>query len=62
MQDHVSKTLMSALEQLVVSNRRQRDAEAVLINATIHQWRYGQSYGQDLFRNTAANIDGWRLQ
>ena len=62
MQDHVSKTLMSALEQLVVSNRRQRDAEAVLVNATIHQWRYGRSYGQDLFRNTAANIDGWRMR
>ena len=53
---------MSALEQLVVANRRQRVAEAGLINATLHQWRYGQSYGQDLFRNTAANIDGWRLQ
>lgn len=62
MQDHVSKTLMSALEQLVVANRRQRDAEAGLVNATIHQWRYGQAYGDDLFRNTAANIDGWRIR
>ena len=30
------------------------------MNATIHQWRYGQAYGDDLFRNTAANIDTWR--
>ena len=62
MQDHVSKTLMSALEQLVVANQRQRDAEAMIMNATIYQWRYGQAYGEDLFRNTAANIDGWRLR
>jgi hypothetical protein len=62
MQDHVSKALMSTLEQMIVANQRQRDAEAQLMNATIYQWRYGQSYGQDLFRNTAANIDGWRIQ
>ena len=62
MQDHVGKTLMSALEQLVVANQRHRDAEAVLVNATIYQWRYGQAYGEDLFRNTATNIDGWRLR
>jgi len=62
MQDHVTKTLMSALEQLMVVNRRQRDTEAGLVNATIYQWRYGQAYGEDLFRNTAANIDNWRLQ
>jgi hypothetical protein len=62
MQDHISKALMSTLEQMIVANRRQRDAEAVLVNATIHQWRYGQTYGEDLFRNTAANIDGWRMR
>jgi hypothetical protein len=62
MQDHISKALMSTLEQMIVANRRQRDAEAGLVNATIHQWRYGQTYGEDLFRNTAANIDGWRMR
>ena len=62
MQEQVSKTLISAVEQLVVANRRSRDAEATLVNATIHQWRYGQAYGDDLFRNTARNIDGWRLR
>jgi hypothetical protein len=53
---------MSTLEQMIVANQRQRDAEAQLLNATIYQWRYGRAYGEDLFRNTAANIDGWRIQ
>ena len=39
---------------------RKRDTEATLMNATIHQWRYGQAYGDGLFANTAANIDSWR--
>ena len=60
MQDHIGKTLTSTLEQLLVTNRRQRDAEAMLMNATIYQWRFGQSYGDDLFRNTAAALDGWQ--
>ena len=60
MQDHISKTLMSTLEQLLVTNRRQRDAEAMLMNATIYQWRFGQSYGDDLFRSTAASLDSWQ--
>lgn len=60
MQDHIGKTLMSTLEQLLVTNRRQRDAEAVLMNATIYQWRFGQSYGSDVFRNTAASLDSWQ--
>jgi hypothetical protein len=47
---------------MIVANQRQRDAEAQLLNATIYQWRYGQAYGEDIFRNTAANIDGWRIQ
>jgi hypothetical protein len=51
---------LSALEQSIVDNKRKRDAEATLMNATIRQWRYGQAYGADLFRNTAANIDNWR--
>ncbi|HYN09690.1 MAG TPA: hypothetical protein VES67_20075 [Vicinamibacterales bacterium] len=60
LQDHMTKALISTLEQLLVANRRQRDAEAVLLNATIYQWRYGQGYGDDLFRNTATDLDGWR--
>jgi hypothetical protein len=62
MQDHISKALMSTLEQMIVANQRQRDAEAMVLNATIYQWRYGQAYGEDIFRNTAANIDGFRLR
>jgi len=51
---------LSALEQSVVDNKRKRDAEATLMNATIHQWRYGKAYGDDLFSRTGANIDNWR--
>jgi hypothetical protein len=51
---------LSTLEQAVVDNTRKRDTEATLMNATIHQWRYGQAYGDGLFANTAANIDSWR--
>lgn len=60
LQDHMTKALTSTLEQLLVANRRQRGAEAVLLNATIYQWRYGQEYGEDLFRHTATALDGWR--
>lgn len=59
MQDHADKAIMSTLEQLIVSNRRQRDAEAMLMNATIYQWRFGLAYGEDLFHNTASALDGW---
>jgi hypothetical protein len=52
--------LLAALEQLIVDNKRKRDSEAVLMNATIHQWRYGEAYGEDLFRSTASNLDTWR--
>jgi len=51
---------LSALEQSLVDNKRKRDAEATLMNATIHQWRYGKAYGDDLFRHTATTIDTWR--
>jgi hypothetical protein len=51
---------LSALEQSIVDNKRKRDTETTLMNATIRQWRYGKAYGDDLFRNTAANIDNWR--
>lgn len=59
-QDHTGRVLMSTLEQMLVTNQRQRDAEAVLMNATIHQWRYGSTYGTDLFSRTAATLDTWR--
>lgn len=48
------------LEQLVVDNKRKRDTETRISNATIHQWRYGAAYGADLFQNTARNVDSWR--
>lgn len=55
-----TQLLTSTLEQLIVDNRSKRDTEAKLINATIQQWQYGLQYGQDLYRNTAANLDTWR--
>ena len=51
---------LTALEHAIVDNKRKRDAEASLMNATIRQWRYGKAYGDDLFRRTATNIDTWR--
>ena len=60
--EQTNQFLADTLEQLIVDNTRKRDAEAVLMNATIYQWRYGLAYGQDLFRNTAADIDSWRLR
>jgi hypothetical protein len=52
--------LMHTLEQLMVDNRRKRDAEAKLLNATLEQWEYGLRYGQHLYSRTAANLDHWR--
>ena len=52
--------LLSGLEQQVVESKRKRDAEVRLMNATIYQWRYGQTYGADLFRNTATALDTWQ--
>jgi hypothetical protein len=51
---------VTTLEQLLIDNTRKRDAEARLVNATIYQWRYGQSYGADLYGQTAARIDQWK--
>jgi len=51
---------MHTLEQLLVDNQRRREAEAVLMNAAIHQWQYGLQYGQGLYRSTATNLDNWR--
>jgi hypothetical protein len=51
---------MHILEQLVVQNKRSRDAEAHAMNAHLFQWRYGDAYGRDLFSRTAGALDGWR--
>jgi len=51
---------LSTLEQQTIETKRKRDTEAAVMNATIYQWRYGQAYGADLFRNTATDLDGWR--
>ena len=55
-----SQFLLATLEQLLVENKRKRDAEAQLMNAHIYQWRHGTEYAQDLFRNTAQTLDRWR--
>ena len=52
--------LMHMLEQLLVQNKRTRDAEAQLMDAHIFQWRYGTPFGRDLFSRTAASLDTWR--
>ena len=52
--------LGDTLEQLIVENKRKRDAETRLMNATVNQWRYGPSYSQDLYSRTAADVDAWR--
>ena len=45
---------MHALEQLLVQNKRTRDAEAHAMNARLFQWRYGVEYGRTLFTRTAS--------
>ena len=55
-----SQFLLATLEQLLVENKRKRDAEAQLMNAHIYRWRYGTGYATELFRNTALTLDGWR--
>ena len=60
----VSKTtnqfLMHTLEQLLVQNKRSRDAEARAMDAQVFQWRYGLPYGRNLFSRTASTMDAWR--
>jgi hypothetical protein len=58
--EQTNQFMLSSLEQQILDGKRKRDAEARLMNATIYQWRHGQTYGADLFRNTAADLDGWR--
>src|ERR1019366_5640287 len=45
--------LGDTLEQLIVDNKRKRDAETRFMNAVVNQWRYGPSYGADLYSKTA---------
>ncbi len=52
--------LLSTLEQQLVDAKRKRDADVRLMDATIYQWRYGQTYGADLFRHTASDLDTWQ--
>ena len=54
------QSLLGVVEQLVVSNKRQRDTEAKLMDAQLHQWRFGLDYGADLVSRTADALDGWR--
>ena len=51
---------MHALEQLLVQNKRARDAETTAMNARLFQWRYGAEYGRALFARTATGLDAWR--
>jgi hypothetical protein len=55
-----SQFQLHILEQLLVQNKRTRDAEAQLMNAQLFQWRYGTTYGRDLFSRTASTLDTWR--
>lgn len=55
-----TQLMTHTLEQLIVDNERMRQAEAIMMNATIYQWQYGYLYGQDLYRSTATNLDTWR--
>jgi hypothetical protein len=48
------------LEQFLVQNKRTRNAEAEMMDAHVFQWRYGATYGRDLFSRTAAALDSWR--
>ena len=58
--EQTSQSVLHVVEQLLVANKRQRDAEAKLMNAQIHQWQYGQGYGDGLVRETARALDTWR--
>jgi hypothetical protein len=60
--EQANQFLSSAVEQLVVDNKRKRDTEAKLMNATINQWRFGAAYGQAMFSRTAVAVDNWRAR
>jgi hypothetical protein len=58
--EQTTQSLSGVVEQLVVVNKRQRDAEAKAMNAQLYQWQFGRAYGEGLFTNTARNLDGWQ--
>jgi len=60
--DQSNQFLLNTVEQLLIDTTRKRNTEAGVLDATIYQWRYGQTYGADLFRNTAADMDSWRMR
>ncbi len=60
--DQTNQFLLSTVEQLAVDTTRKRETEAIVMDATIYQWRYGASYGADLFHRTASALDSWRLR
>ena len=55
-----SQLQLHILEQLLVQNKRARDADAEMMDAHLFQWQYGAAYGRDLFSGTAAALDSWR--
>ena len=58
--ESASQFQLHILEQLLLQNKRSRDAEGQIMNAHLFQWRYGTGYGRDLFARTAASLDSWR--
>jgi hypothetical protein len=58
--EQTNQSVLTAVEQLLVANKRQRDAETKQMNAQLYQWQYGPAYGEDLFRLTAVGLDTWR--
>ena len=52
--------LAHTVEQLLLDNVRKRQAEAQLMNAHGHQWRYGQRYASEMFDKTAQRLDTWQ--
>jgi hypothetical protein len=58
--EQTSQSVVTVVEQLLIANKRQRDAETKHMNAQLHQWQWGAAYGQDLFRLTAQGLDSWR--
>ena len=58
--EQTNQSVLTAVEQLLVANKRQRDAETKQMNAQLYQWQWGLAYAQDLFRLTAQGLDSWR--
>jgi hypothetical protein len=58
--EQTSQSVLHVVEQLLVANKRQRDAETKQMNAQLYHWQWGPRYGQDLFHLTAQGLDGWR--